>query len=110
MLIYEIPTVFGELPSPLNDFINAVIELENIHYDSVGNVCYFGINPPSEPYEKVDYIMNSKTTYLVFQKHYLPFFESLLAKYDAKKIDSSLSFKIVDVLAGSAQAIDKAFR
>ena len=80
------------------------LELEKIE-SALTDVCYFEHRVSKDSYEQNLYKSELHPTYLVFDKRFLPFFQNVLSKFDAKELKSSPTFNDYEIIYGSEEAI-----
>ncbi|OGU57732.1 MAG: hypothetical protein A2V66_17245 [Ignavibacteria bacterium RBG_13_36_8] len=105
MLIYKIPSDIDNNSMAIPDFTQAFLDVEETN--PITDSCFFEIITANDSRE---HLYTSEYSYLVIPDYYDAYFQSLLSKYGAKKLNSLPSFNKVTVLAGDENAIDKAAR
>ena len=105
MLIYKIPSdIYGNTKAIL-EFTQAFLDVEPT--ESIVDSCLFEIMTTDDSRE---HLQTAEYMYLVTPDYYEAYFQSLLSKYGAIKLDSLPSFNKIAFIAGDKRAIDKAAR
>lgn len=105
MLIYQIPSDIYKNTKAIPEFTQAFLDVEPT--SPLVDSCLFEIitaNDSREHLQTVEYM------YLVIPDYYEAYFQYLLSKYSAIKLDSLPSFNKIAFIAGDEKAIDKAER
>jgi hypothetical protein len=105
MLIYKIPSDIYENTKTIPEFQQAFLDVEET--SPLVDSCFFEIMTTEDSREHLHTVEYS---YLVIPDYYEAYFQSLLSKYGAIKLDSLPSFNKIARIAGDPSAIDKAAR
>ena len=102
MLIYQIPSDIYDNIEPIPEFTKAFIDAEKT--SPLVDSCLFEIinaKDSRQHLQAVEYI------YLIIPDYYQEYFQPLLSKYGAMKLDSLPSFNKIARIWGDESAIDK---
>ena len=108
MLIYEIYFEPSQDPPFSKELQKVFLELANIENPLV-DACYFQERISEDSYKQVHHSYSSAHhTFLVIDKRFLPYFEDILLRNEANKLDSVPSLNDFEIIYGSEIALSKA--
>ena len=105
MLFYKIPSDIYDSTKAIPDFTQAFLDVEQTN--PLIDSCLFEIKSTSDSRE---HLLSVQCVYLVIPDFYEIYFQPLLSKYGAMKLDSLPSFNRIAFIAGDENAIDKIAR
>ena len=99
MLIYEIPYYSDKYPNSLSDSLELIVSTN----EKLDGICLFSISRYIDVKSKKYFV--PKSLYLIFAEKYLEYFSQLLSTYEAKRLNSVLSFDCASILSGNGNLI-----